>query len=77
MSREASELPEGVKVPQRHKRKPNLRQQFPEGARDGAASRVFAHNDEQVFAQQHGQAEVTAYAGGYNEGRAARKRRRA
>jgi hypothetical protein len=72
MSRQASELPEGVKIPQRYRRKPNLRRRFMEGARDGAANRAFAHNDEQAFTQQHGQAEATAYAEGYNEGRAAR-----
>lgn len=72
MSDESPELPKGVKLPYRYKRNSAGRKWFIDGARDGAANRPFAHNDDEAFVQQHGQAALTAYSEGYNEGQAAR-----
>jgi hypothetical protein len=71
MSDDSARLPEGVTLPPKFARKANTRRRFIEGARDGVANRAFAHADEQAFVRRYGQAAFTAYAEGYNEGRAA------
>jgi hypothetical protein len=72
MSDDSSQLPEGMTIPPKFARKASTRRRFIEGAREGAAGRSFAHADEKAFIQRYGQREFSAYASGYNEGRAAR-----
>ncbi len=77
MNRKPIGLPDGIRWPQKYRRAPKCLPWFIQGARDGVAGRAFGHNGQAAFVRRHGQAALTAYAEGYNEGRAARNVERA
>ena len=71
MSKDPHHLPDGVRLPQKYRHAPVFQAWFVEGVEDGAAGLAFRHHAEAAFVARHGQAALTAYAEGYNEGRAA------
>ncbi len=75
MNKKLLKLPEGVRLPQKYRHTLVFQAWFLEGAHDGVAGFAYGHDGRAEFVRQYGQSAWTAYAEGYNEGRAARNTR--